>query len=240
MQGQKRSKGMAKKKTSPFIVAAVLVLITNILLLSQMHSQRNQPEMIGEWNGWEEYGIAGTAGVSRQVKSVAEEMPVTETVEMEEKETVALPANKPENSLIIPETWIDPQYVSYAEEIVSLYYPDLSVPLVVSVIEAESDGRAGLVNELGCKGLMQVYEKYHRERMEKLGVTDLLDPYSNILTGCDILNEYIGLCGGDIHWALMRYNGTRNAAERAEMGNYTDYVWKVMDRAGELEAAYAD
>ena len=58
----------------------------------------------------------------------------------------------------------------------------------MAIVEAESSGKADARNG-GCIGLMQVYEKYHKDRMKRLGVTDLYDPYSNILVGTDILME---------------------------------------------------
>lgn len=53
-------------------------------------------------------------------------------------------------------------------------------------------------------GYMQIQERFHRERMDRLGVTDLMDAESNFRVGCDILNELItayGITGG-----LTAYN----------------------------------
>ena len=138
----------------------------------------------------------------------------------------------------IKDTYINKQYVEYVKEITAKYFPNLEVSLVISIIEAESSGRAHLVNSKGCKGLMQVYEKWHRARMEKYGVTDLLDPYSNILIGCDILNDCLKEWNGNLPAALMRYNGSKNIQQKIDSGNYTAYANKVLKRAEELEYYY--
>ena len=52
---------------------------------------------------------------------------------------------------------------------------------------------------------MQIQPKWHGERMARLGVTDLMDPYQNVLTGCDILAEKLAEYG-NLHDALSAYN----------------------------------
>lgn len=51
---------------------------------------------------------------------------------------------------------------------------------------------------------MQVQPRWHRERMERLGVTDLTDPYSNFLVGLDFLYELVGKY--ELEYALTAYN----------------------------------
>lgn len=54
-------------------------------------------------------------------------------------------------------------------------------------------------------GYMQIQPKWHKERMERLGVTDLSDPLSNFRVGCDFLAELIAKYG-DEEKALTCYN----------------------------------
>ena len=77
---------------------------------------------------------------------------------------------------------------------------------------------------------MQVQERWHFDRIEELGVTDLLDPYQNVTVGIHFLEELIWLGGGSIEWALMAYNGGPVYANRkVEAGVVTEYVDIVME-----------
>lgn len=84
------------------------------------------------------------------------------------------------------DTWICDEFLPYINVISNQYH--LCPEMVMAIIEHESSGQANASNG-NCKGLMQIYEKYHIDRMKKLGVTDSYDPYSNILVGCDYLAE---------------------------------------------------
>lgn len=76
-------------------------------------------------------------------------------------------------------------------------------------------------------GLMQVQKRYHLDRMERLGVTDLLDPYQNVTVGidylCELLNKY-----GDMEKSLTAYNRGHYS------GTVTEYAKDVMEKAGDL------
>lgn len=129
------------------------------------------------------------------------------------------------------ETWIPEEYIGHIEEI-SAYY-DVCPELIMVIVEHESSGRADVSNG-SCQGLMQVSTKWHKGRMEKLGVTDLFDPYSNIMVGTDYLVELLERYK-DTPMALMTYNGSSDAYSRWENGNYTYYAKSIMERAEELE-----
>ena len=75
---------------------------------------------------------------------------------------------------------------------------------------------------------MQVQERFHQDRMDKYGITDLSDPYSNFLVGCDYLSEMIGKEKG-LEWALMAYNGGPSYANRmADKGIVSEYAKEVI------------
>ena len=133
----------------------------------------------------------------------------------------------------VEDSYIKEEYQEYAEEISAEY--NMCPELVIAIIERESSGRANVSNESGtCHGLMQINLKWHGDRMERLGVTDLFDPYSNILVGVDFLAELFERYE-DTPMVLMTYNGTKSAKERWESGEYTAYAIGVMERAEELE-----
>ena len=79
--------------------------------------------------------------------------------------------------------------------------------IVFAQIWRESTYRADTIGDRGNSyGLMQVQPRWHRERMEKLGVTDLLDPIQNTTVGIDYLDELLDIYRGDIGKALVAYN----------------------------------
>lgn len=81
-------------------------------------------------------------------------------------------------------------YNSYVDEIINQHYPSLDAECVKAIIYHESRYDPNAYNsKTGVIGLMQINPKWHTKRALDLGVTDLYDPYGNILVGCDILNE---------------------------------------------------
>lgn len=106
----------------------------------------------------------------------------------------------------------------------------------MAMIEQESSGRADIVNSAGDTGLLQVNPKWHKERMERLGVSDLTDPYSNILVAADYLAELFSENDGDIYLVLMKYNMRHETAEDMfYAGKFSDYSVMVEHRAWELQ-----
>lgn len=129
------------------------------------------------------------------------------------------------------DTWICEEYQEYIYEVSEEYH--VCPELIMAIVEQESSGNAKAVNG-NCKGLMQVSEHWHVGRMESLGVTDLFDPYSNILVGTDYFMELVTEYD-DLYTVLMVYNGTADAVEKAEAGQYTDYATEIVARAEQLE-----
>lgn len=128
--------------------------------------------------------------------------------------------------------------IAYTEEIGAEY--NICPELLQAIIERESRNNPNATNG-GCIGLMQINEKWHTDRMERLGVTDLYDPYSNILVGTDYLSELWNEAskkgyGDDLYYVLMRYNMTIDSANRLyESGNFSEYAISISERSAELE-----
>lgn len=75
---------------------------------------------------------------------------------------------------------------------------DLDYRIVYAVIEVESNWQADTIGDQGESfGLGQVQPRWHSDRMAKLGVTDLLNPYDNSLVVIDILSELTSKYGLD-------------------------------------------
>lgn len=78
-------------------------------------------------------------------------------------------------------------------------------------------------------GYMQVQPRWHSERMDRYGVTDLMDPYGNFLVGCDYLAELAAKDRG-IEWMLHAYNGGPNYANNlAKAGQTSQYAKDVLN-----------
>ena len=113
---------------------------------------------------------------------------------------------------------------------------EVGVPyeLALAVIWRESRFQNIVGDNGDSAGYMQVQPRWHSERMERLGVFDLADPYGNFLVGCDYLAELIGKDRG-IEWALMAYNGGPFYANNmARAGKVSQYARDVLNYMNEL------
>lgn len=85
---------------------------------------------------------------------------------------------------------------------------------------------------------MQVSAKWHWDRMERLGVIDLEEPYGNMLVAADYLKELFEKYK-DPAMVLQVYNGDSNAEAywdgKAEMSEYATKIIKISE---ELERKY--
>lgn len=112
---------------------------------------------------------------------------------------------------------------------------NISPALVMAIIERESSCNSACIGDYGNSfGYMQIYKKWHIDRMEKLGVTDLLDGKQNIKVGVDYLLELFQE-NPDATWVLNTYNGGRAYANRK---SDTDYSVDVLDRSAVLERLF--
>lgn len=106
--------------------------------------------------------------------------------------------------------------------------------LLMAIIEKESRGNPDVENG-SCKGLMQINIIFQKDRMKRLGVSDLYDQYSNILVGADYLAELFDKYE-DPYLVLMVYNmGYRKAISLYNNEQYTNYAVEICERSEELE-----
>ena len=103
----------------------------------------------------------------------------------------------------------------------------------MAMIETESSGNPNATNGT-CKGLMQVSEKWHMDRMKRLGVKDIYDPYGNFLVATDYLME-LAEKYEDLGLVLDLYNGNSKAMQNAENGVLSEYAANILYRAEMLE-----
>jgi len=90
-------------------------------------------------------------------------------------------------------------------------------------------GMRNIVGDSGSSlGYMQIQPRWVQQRMKDLGVTDLMDAYSNFLVGTSILAEYIN------------EHGTINGLTKYNSGHigYSRYAEKVLEYRKGLESEF--
>lgn len=111
-------------------------------------------------------------------------------------------------------------------------------PEFLTAIAFRESGYNPDVEYEGCIGLMQISQKWHKDRMERLGVRDLKEPYGNMLVAGDYLLELFEKYE-DIGMVLQVYNGDSDAIAywdgETGMSEYADYIIKMSE---ELEVKY--
>lgn len=119
--------------------------------------------------------------------------------------------------------------------------------IVVALIERESGYKINASGDNGnSKGYMQIWESWHRDRMQAEGVTNLYNPYENIRVGLNLLQELMDgdtdLDDMEYHYILMCYNaGTSRANEYIREGVYSsEYSRAILKRAGEIKQELKD
>ena len=110
--------------------------------------------------------------------------------------------------------------------------------LILAMIEQESGYKSSSIGDDGESfGYMQISERNNEDRMERLGVDDLLDPYQNIRVGVDIIKEHINRYH-TIQDALAAYNyGVQGAWDNLWSKEIYVYSYNetIMRRMKEIE-----
>lgn len=105
--------------------------------------------------------------------------------------------------------------------------------LIQAICFKESSFRPDVENG-GCVGIMQIYPKWHNDRMDRLGVTDLADIRQNMTVGVDYLAE-LSEGGTDIAEVLMKYHGESDIEGKLSDGELSEYAEIVLEISAELE-----
>ena len=103
----------------------------------------------------------------------------------------------------------------------------VDVVLALAVISQETDFRNISGDGGASAGYMQIQKRWHSERMDRLGVTDLFDPLSNFRVGCDFLAELLGKY--TVEDTLTAYNSGKPG--------HSEYAKSVMNRMEAIREA---
>lgn len=119
------------------------------------------------------------------------------------------------------------EYTKYITKYAKKY--DLSPILVAAIIHRESNFINKTTSSVGAVGPMQVWPKWHKEKMKKykLNREHLYSTNYGILMGCEILREYIDMENGDFRAALYRYVGGKHHGYVKDIFRMCEYALKI-------------
>lgn len=179
-----------------------------------------------------------TTKISIIVIQPEEPIQIEEDIFEEEETEVEIVEETPESEITETQqkTYTSKEKIDiFITEVAQRY--DLDPNLIRAIVEHESKYNPNAENGQ-YKGLMQVGYKWHSKRMAKLGVTDILDPYGNLLVGCDYLSDLLDRYD-DPSLALMAYAaGDKAAQEEYNTTGPSNYAKQILQRAQELGGIY--
>lgn len=108
---------------------------------------------------------------------------------------------------------------------------------ILAMIETES-GYQWDVTAGDATGYMQIIPEYHKERMEKIGIQNIDNPYQNIRTGIDCMAELLKQYQGNYRKALTAYKYGPTGAEKKYFSKkeYTcEYAETVLEKANRIK-----
>lgn len=175
---------------------------------------------------------SGNSGVQEpEVVVVYTPAPEVEITPAPEKtpEAIAIPAPSPEQfAAYIYDVPMEDKLQLYIVRLCEEHHIDPAI--VLGMAQRETNFDADAIGDGGDSfGMWQVQPKWHQERMDKLGVTDLLDPYQNVTVAVDYLVEMLGWYDGDIAKALTAYNQGRYN------GIVSDYAKAVVENSENIQ-----
>ena len=112
---------------------------------------------------------------------------------------------------------------------------NVAFPLVMAIIEHESEFDASARSTTGDSGLMQIND-INKDTLFDMGYQDLFLLEDNVGAGVYMLQDLFGKYPGDTTFVLMAYNaGEKGAREMRERGiKDTEYSREILQRAQEF------
>lgn len=224
-----RRENRAARVASRLAILAALVAVLALILALRTAAQANEPAQAAEERA---VPTATSAGFTPLVVIPETLAPAAQAVDGEdpledEKITEAL-LGQGYLSDAIPLDYTDQDLLRTACEEFGVPYT-----LAVAMVEKESRFHGDAIGDGGHSiGFLQIQQRFHTDRMAKLGVTDLMDHAGNFRVGLSYLAELLERYE-DTHKALMAYNmGPSGASKLWEVGTYQSaYSREIMERA---------
>lgn len=110
-------------------------------------------------------------------------------------------------------------------------YEYITPAFIYAICRKESSFHSNSYSSAKCVGLMQLMPCYQTARMEKLGCTNLFDPYQNLRVGCYHYNNLIREYGFETAIKVYGWGGANVDKEcyQASMQYYINKVYEYME-----------
>lgn len=157
--------------------------------------------------------------------------PVTADTITERLDRIPVPVQEAEPLTYWDEIPLDHDVQDYIVQLCEQREIDPAV--VFAIIWRESNyGKYDLGDNGNAVGLMQIWEKYHADRMARLGCDNLSNPLQNVTVGIDYLDSLIDREKG-LEWAVTAYNAGATGANRR--GGTSEYARDVLAEAERMK-----
>lgn len=138
---------------------------------------------------------------------------------------------------------LDPYVSKKIALAVNTYSKEYQLPkkLILSIIFKESSFDIFAKSKAGAIGLMQVMPKYHKDKINEMGITDNRKLYhidNNIELGCKIWKTYYDMSKKDLDETFHRYL-SKNASENTK-NIYKNGILEIYARLDFLEFKYTN
>lgn len=214
-----------------FVLTAVILLSAAFIESANLREVETEKTVTEEISGVVECApIEETAEVIEETTEVVEEIEIAKvTSETEPTEQIETQPEETTYYTNIPlDEKLQTHIISECEKV------NIDPAIIFAVIKRESGYIVEIMGDNGRSyGLMQIQLRWHSGRMEKLGCTNLLDPFQNVTVGINYLSELYDFYG-DIGLALTAYNGGYKYADKYKakdmVSNYAQAVLTEAER----------
>jgi soluble lytic murein transglycosylase-like protein len=108
---------------------------------------------------------------------------------------------------------LNPSIIDRIDRAIMRYSEQYQLPpeIVVHLMKRESNFNTRAFSSVGAVGLMQIFPKWHKDKMEEMGITheEVYDIDNNVRLGCWILRQYLDQTNS-IDKALTKYVGGKH------------------------------